>query len=271
MSKEQPVQIIETAEGDASFAAVPIETYRVMVRDLEAYRDLKTGVSELRALDDGEVALPADVAHRIADGDNPVRVWREHRGHKAVALARMAGISPAYLSEIETGKKEGTFKTMAALARHLNISLDDLAPMADDEDADSLRRAGREAAFRAEIAGIRASISSGAFDSGAVRNAAARLERDMDAMVVDGAEPIWASQLTDALAQIVALVDQAEQDIVETARNAQSRLEEIISVDAFAVATKTPSRKTAPRSEQISPSEDAPEDAKPAPQQIAGE
>lgn len=267
MSADKPIQIIETPQGDAAFAAVPIETYRVMVRDLEAYRDLKTGVSELRALDAGETVLPADVAHRIADGDNPVRVWREHRGHKAVALARMAGISPAYLSEIETGKKEGTFRTMAALARHLDISLDDLAPMADDQDADSLRRAGREAAFKAEIAGIRASIASGAFDSGAVRKAAARLERDMDAMVADGAEPIWASKLSAALAEIVTLVDQAERDIVETARTAQARLEEIISNDAFALATKSAARKatSAPKMQE-------PEIGVPTPsQQIAGE
>ena len=267
MTADKPIQIIETPLGDAAFAAVPIETYRVMVRDLEAYRDLKTGVSELRALDAGEVVLPADVAHRIADGDNPVRVWREHRGHKAVALARMAGISPAYLSEIETGKKEGTFRTMAALARHLEISLDDLAPMADDQDADSLRRAGREAAFKAEIAGIRASIASGAFDSGAVRNAAARLERDMDAMVADGAEPSWASRLSAALTEIVALVDQAEQDIVETARNAQAELEEIISIDAFAIATKSSGRKSAsaPTIADTEASASAP------PKQIAGE
>lgn len=268
MSTDKPVQIIESPQGDAAFAAVPIETYRVMVRDLQAYRDLKTGVSELQALEGGDAVLPADVAHRIADGDNPVRVWREHRGHKAVALARMAGISPAYLSEIETGKKEGTFRTMAALARHLDISLDDLAPMADDQDADSLRRAGREAAFKAEIAGIRASISSGAFDSGAVRKAAARLERDMDAMVSDGAEPIWASKLTTALSEIVALVDQAEQDIVATARTAQSRLEDIISNDAFAIATKSRARK--PSAPEPNKDNTAPV-VSPTAQQIAGE
>ncbi len=242
MTTSQPVQIIETADGDPAFAAVPIETYRVMVRDLEAYRDLKTGIGELHGLEAGAEAFPADVAHRIADGDNPVRVWREYRGLKAVTLARNAGISPAYLSEIETGKKEGTFRTMAMLARHLGISLDDLAPLADSDDTESLRRVGREAALRAEIAGIRATIASGAFDSGAVRAAAARLERDTAALVADGADTGWASALSAGLAQIVALVDQAENDIVQTARDAQVRLEEIMSYEAFATR---PSRKAA--------------------------
>lgn len=233
MSKDTAIQIITGADGAPSFAAVPIETYRSMVRDLDAYRDLKTGMRELQAFDDGIAGIPADVAHRIADGENPVRVWRDHRGLKAVALARKAGISPAYLSEIETGKKEGTFRTMAALARHLDISLDDLAPLADDQDAVSVRRAGREAALKAEIAGIRATIASGAFDSGAVRGAVKRLKADMDALVADGAEPIWARDLASALEQIVQLVDQAESDIVETARSAQERLEEIMSFKVF--------------------------------------
>ena len=205
MTKDNAIQIITGADGAPSFAAVPIETYRSMVRDLDAYRDLKTGMRELQAFDDGIAGIPADVAHRIADGENPVRVWRDHRGLKAVALARKAGISPAYLSEIETGKKEGTFRTMAALARHLEISLDDLAPLADDQDAVSVRRAGREAALKVEIAGIRATIASGAFDSGAVRGAVKRLKADMDALVADGAEPIWARDLASALEQIVQL------------------------------------------------------------------
>lgn len=263
MTKDNAIQIITGADGAPSFAAVPIETYRSMVRDLDAYRDLKTGMRELQAFDDGIAGIPADVAHRIADGENPVRVWRDHRGLKAVALARKAGISPAYLSEIETGKKEGTFRTMAALARHLEISLDDLAPLADDQDAVSVRRAGREAALKAEIAGIRATIASGAFDSGAVRGAVKRLKADMDALVADGAEPIWARDLASALEQIVQLVDQAESDIVETARSAQERLEEIMSFKVFSPGAHRRSA-TAPR--------DADGAATPLPsRQVAGE
>jgi len=241
------IQIIETPDGEPSFAAVPIETYRAMLRDLEAYHDLKTGMRELTALEARADALPADVAHRIADGDNPVRVWRDHRGLKAVTLARNAGISPAYLSEIETGKKEGTFKTMALLARHLGITLDDLAPLADHADTERLRREGREAALRAEIAAIRAAIASGAFDSSAVRAAAARLERDTAALVTDGADTQWAAELGRALAQIVALVDRAEQDIVQTARDAQMQLEKIMAFDAFSSATQRPPARHASR------------------------
>ena len=41
-------------------------------------------------------------------------------------LAAEAGINTAYLSQIETGRRSGSTKTMAALARVLNVSVDDL-------------------------------------------------------------------------------------------------------------------------------------------------
>ena len=233
MNADPDVQFIRDANGEESFAAVPIEAYRSMMRDLATFADIRSGARELASLAQGPSGIPADVAHRIADGENPVRVWREHRGLKAVALARAAGISPAYLSEIETGKKDGTFRTMAALARHLDINLDDLAPPADCDDRAEMKRAGREAAIRAEIAGIRAAISSGAFDSGAVRASAARLERDAALLVAQGADAEWAAQLREAVGRMVVLVDRAESDIIETARTAQSELDRIMSLDMF--------------------------------------
>jgi transcriptional regulator with XRE-family HTH domain len=42
------------------------------------------------------------------------------------ALAKQAGISSSLLSEIETGKKERSVRTPAALARALAVDLDDL-------------------------------------------------------------------------------------------------------------------------------------------------
>lgn len=46
---------------------------------------------------------------------------------RLVALAAAAGISAAYLSQIEGGRREGTLSTMAAIARALGVRLDDLA------------------------------------------------------------------------------------------------------------------------------------------------
>ncbi|PCJ82135.1 MAG: transcriptional regulator [Hyphomicrobiales bacterium] len=70
--------------------------------------------------------MPSEFSDRLINGENPIRVWREYRGFKAKELAEKAGISTAYLSEIETGKKEGRVGTLAAIADVLNLTIDDL-------------------------------------------------------------------------------------------------------------------------------------------------
>ena len=73
-----------------------------------------------------EELLPSAMVDAILDGQNRVRVWREHRGLTAAALAKQAGIPLAYLSQIETGKRVGTVETYRKSAAALGITLDDL-------------------------------------------------------------------------------------------------------------------------------------------------
>jgi DNA-binding XRE family transcriptional regulator len=73
-----------------------------------------------------EERVPAEFVNRILDGENPLRVWRQYRKMSARKLAAEAGISAAYLSEIETGKKDGSLSVMKHIAEILNVSLDDI-------------------------------------------------------------------------------------------------------------------------------------------------
>jgi DNA-binding Xre family transcriptional regulator len=75
--------------------------------------------------------LSAELVQRLIAGESPVRIWREHRGLSARDLAAAAGMTPTYLSEIETGRKPGSLATMARIARALGISLDDLVRECD--------------------------------------------------------------------------------------------------------------------------------------------
>ena len=67
--------------------------------------------------------LPVAMVKRMAKGEPPVAVWREHRGMTQAALAKVAGISKTYLSEIEGRKKHGS---VAAVARVLRVRMEDL-------------------------------------------------------------------------------------------------------------------------------------------------
>lgn len=74
----------------------------------------------------GEELVPFELAERIADGEHPVRVWREYRGMKAGELAARAGVAASYLSDIENGKKPGSAKALKRIASALDLAVDDL-------------------------------------------------------------------------------------------------------------------------------------------------
>lgn len=80
-----------------------------------------------RVLEDPDQELvPFELVKSIADGEHPVRVWREYRGMKAGELAAASGLAASYLSDIENGKKPGSVKAMKRIAAALNVTVDDL-------------------------------------------------------------------------------------------------------------------------------------------------
>ena len=107
--------VLSRAEYDALVEAA--ET----LSDIAAYDRFK----EKLAAGEEEL-IPAEFVYRMLDGENPVRVWRDFRGMTSKELASTAGISAAYLSEIETGKKEGSIAVLKAIAVALKVDLDDL-------------------------------------------------------------------------------------------------------------------------------------------------
>ena len=76
--------------------------------------------------DPDEELVPFALVKRIADGEHPVRVWREYRCMRAGELATAAGIAGSYLSDIENGKKPGSISAMKRIAIALDVTIDDL-------------------------------------------------------------------------------------------------------------------------------------------------
>jgi len=70
--------------------------------------------------------LTAREARRLLEGESPVKVWREKRGHSQRELATAAGVSAGYLAEIETGRKPGSAAALAKLAQALQVQVEDL-------------------------------------------------------------------------------------------------------------------------------------------------
>lgn len=60
-----------------------------------------------------------------------VKEWRERRGLSQARLAELAGVDQPYVSNLEREKFTPTIKTAIALARALDVSLDELAASVD--------------------------------------------------------------------------------------------------------------------------------------------
>ncbi len=67
--------------------------------------------------------LPAGILDQIAaKQQHPVKTLREYRAMTQADLAKKSGLSRPYLTEIETGKKDGSLRAMKALAAALNVN-----------------------------------------------------------------------------------------------------------------------------------------------------
>jgi len=119
--------------SDTDIVTLTRAEYEALLQQIEDAEDLAAvAAAEAReALLGKETAradyLPLELVERLSAGEHPIRVWRSHRGLTREALAKVAGVSPSYLTEIETGRKPGSLNAMMKLAVALKVSLDDIA------------------------------------------------------------------------------------------------------------------------------------------------
>jgi DNA-binding XRE family transcriptional regulator len=120
-------RIIVTPGGER-LVLVPESDYAQLIEAREMADDVAAFDAAKRKLADGtEELLPAAFAKRILKGENPIRVWRDYRGMTATALAAKAGLAQAYVSQVETGTRDGTVGTLKKIAAALGVTLDDIA------------------------------------------------------------------------------------------------------------------------------------------------
>jgi len=118
------VQIIEK-NGKPEWAVIPFRDYKKLQEVLEDAEDIKEVEENSRAIQEGkEITVPGEVTFAILDGISPIRAWREHRQIKMNELSKKVGISSAYLSQIENGKRNPTIDTLKAIAKELQIDID---------------------------------------------------------------------------------------------------------------------------------------------------
>lgn len=121
------VQYLEK-DGKPEYAVIPVDTYRQLLELAEDAEDIRAADQAMREIESGEdELLPSEVVDRLlVVGTHPLRVWREYRGFTQDALAKKVGVGKSYISQIESGKREGSVKVYRAIAGLLNLDIDDL-------------------------------------------------------------------------------------------------------------------------------------------------
>jgi len=129
MNEMTKSQIIISPSGER-MVVLPEADYAALIERLEDAEDIASATAVRERIKRGEEELvPARVVERLIGGENPITVWREYRGMTISALAEKAGLSQSYLSQIESGKREGKVTMLARLARALAVDLDDLVTL----------------------------------------------------------------------------------------------------------------------------------------------
>ena len=96
------LQRIEDAEENAELVAI----YDQRMADLKAGYD---------------VILPVEVSARCRKGESLLRAVRNWRGMTQAEVAEKTGFTQGYLSDLESGKREGTAQTLRMIAKALDI------------------------------------------------------------------------------------------------------------------------------------------------------
>lgn len=133
------VKFTTTAEGE--MALMPRAEYEKFKAEYESFKamaqetkeDVGTARLVARArkdIADRALLLPKEVADRLANGENPLRVLREFRDLTQVELAACVGITQGYLSDLETGKRKGPLELHGKTAKALGVPFELLAPIA---------------------------------------------------------------------------------------------------------------------------------------------
>lgn len=90
------------------FVLIPLHEYREMTTEKAAHDN----------------SLPEEILNELVAGEaSAIKVLRMFKNMTQVELAAAAGLSRPYLTEIETGVKQGSIKALRAIAQALGVDM----------------------------------------------------------------------------------------------------------------------------------------------------
>jgi DNA-binding XRE family transcriptional regulator len=124
VSKDTSIQQIKVA-GEY-YVLMPIEDYHALAKAAQILSSSFKAPNEVH-----EIIGTSPI---IKAGHSRLKAWRRHRGYTLDELAKKAGYGKSYLSEIETGKRQGTIKLWNKISIALAAPLEELLPEDSNDD-----------------------------------------------------------------------------------------------------------------------------------------
>ena len=111
------VQFVTTPSGD-DLAVLPRKDYEALI---ERLAELKEEEADLALYDQRKAginpALPAELSMRILKGESLLKAIRNWRDMTQMQVEHQTGIAQGYLSDLESGRRNGADETLKKLAK----------------------------------------------------------------------------------------------------------------------------------------------------------
>jgi DNA-binding XRE family transcriptional regulator len=102
------------------FVVLPYREYEIILETLEEQIDIKA-IDEFHM--SHQETFPMEIAQKIGNGENKIKVFRELRGISQADFAKKIGISRQYLNQIENKTRIGSAKILKKIADLLDIDV----------------------------------------------------------------------------------------------------------------------------------------------------
>lgn len=114
------VSFIEDSNGKKA-VIISIEAYNEMKEQLEELEDIHA-YNNIKA--EGQESFPIAIVEKLVQGEeSKIKIFREYRSYNLTNLAKVLGISEAYLSQIENQKRKGNIDLYKKIAQTLDIEV----------------------------------------------------------------------------------------------------------------------------------------------------
>jgi ribosome-binding protein aMBF1 (putative translation factor) len=115
------VSFIEDSHGKKA-VILALKDYQKIQNQLEELEDIKSYIQHKEHPED---TLPFELVQDLLDSNNSkVKLFRQYKGLTISELAKAAGITESYLSQIENFRRKGTVDIYKKLANILDIDMD---------------------------------------------------------------------------------------------------------------------------------------------------